>query len=50
MTTLDRAFALSKMDAVSMLIGEHLDLDVPRAFDVTLDVNAPFLNAANASA
>ena len=39
-TPLDRAFALEQVDDVAMLVAEHLDLDVARAFDELLDEDA----------
>src|SRR5215469_5242949 len=35
--TLDRAFALAEMDHVTVLVAEHLDLDVTRALNEFLD-------------
>ena len=39
MTALDRAVALAEMNHVAVRVGEHLDLDVPRIFEVALDVD-----------
>jgi hypothetical protein len=36
---LDRTFAFAEMNAVTMFVGQNLDLYMSRAFDVTLDVN-----------
>src|SRR5687767_12039755 len=36
---LDRTFPLTQRDGAPMVIGEHLDLDVPRAVDVLLDIH-----------
>src|SRR6185369_11940253 len=38
-TTLNRALTLAEMDALAILIRQHLDLDVSRLLDVLLDVN-----------
>ena len=43
MPPLDRAFAFAEMNAVAVLVGQHLDLDVPRPLDITLDVNRAVL-------
>ena len=43
MATLDRAVALAEVDAVAVLVGEHLDLDVARVLDVLLDVDVAVL-------
>ena len=37
---LDRAFALAEIDDVAVGVAEHLDLDMPRLFDVFLDKDA----------
>src|SRR5207248_414304 len=37
---LDRAFALTQIDDVAVLIAEHLDLDVPRLLDIFFDEHA----------
>jgi hypothetical protein len=37
---LHRAFALAQIDDVAVLIAQHLDLDVARAFDELLDEHA----------
>src|SRR5690349_20598527 len=37
---LDRALALAEMDDVTMLIAEHLDLDMARLLDIFLDEHA----------
>ncbi len=37
---LDRAFTLTQVDAVAVLVGENLDLDVPRLRDELLDEDA----------
>jgi hypothetical protein len=37
--TLDRAVALAEMDDVAVIVGEHLHLDVPRVFEVPLDIH-----------
>ena len=37
---LDRAFALAQVDDVAVLVGQHLDLDVPRFLDVLLGEDA----------
>ena len=39
MAALDRAVALAEVDHVSVRVGEHLHLDVPRVFEVPLDVD-----------
>ncbi len=36
---LHRAFALAEVDAVAMLVGENLHLDVPRILDELLDID-----------
>ncbi len=36
---LDRAVALGQVDHVAVLVGQHLDLDVARVFEVALDVD-----------
>ena len=38
MTPLDGAFALEQVHDVAVIVGEHLDLDVPRPLDEALDV------------
>ena len=43
MTALNRAFALAEMNTVAVFVGQHLNLDVARALDVTLDVNIAVL-------
>ena len=40
MTALEGAVALPQMNAVTVLVGEDLDLDVPRLFDEFFDVDA----------
>src|SRR6266446_2880453 len=40
MAALDGTFALEQMDGVAVVVGENLDLDVPRTLDVLLDVEA----------
>ena len=37
---LDRAFALIEMDDITVLVAEHLDLDMPRLLDIFLDEHA----------
>src|SRR4051794_6327719 len=39
MAALDRAVTLAEMNDVSMLVGQHLDLDVARMLDQLLDVH-----------
>ena len=39
MAALDRAFALAQVDAVAVVVGQHLDLDMPRARDQLLQVD-----------
>jgi hypothetical protein len=36
---LNRTFAFAEPDGISLLIGQHLHLDVPRIDDGLLDVN-----------
>ena len=48
MTALDRAFALAEMDTVAVLVRQHLDLDVTRSFDVSLDINRTVLKRGQA--
>ena len=40
MATLDRAIALVEMNDVSVLVGDDLDFDVPRAIDVAFEIDA----------
>src|SRR5215212_5804848 len=43
MSSLNRAVALAEVDAVSVLVGEDLNLDVARVLDVLLDVDVAVL-------
>src|ERR1041385_6605710 len=43
MSTLNRTFALAQINAIAMLVGHHLNLDVTRMFDVSLDVDIAIL-------
>ena len=40
MPALNRTFTLAEMDAFTVLVSQHLDLDVTWLIDVTLDINA----------
>ncbi len=40
MAPLHRAVALKKVDAAAVTVGEHLDFDMPRAFEVFLQQHA----------
>src|SRR5688572_14006219 len=40
MAALDRAFPLAEMDHATVLVAEHLDLDVARLREVALEVDA----------
>src|SRR5690242_15540552 len=39
MSPLDRTFSFAKANAVSVLVRQYLDLDVPRPLDVSLNIN-----------
>jgi len=47
---LDGALPLTEMDAVAMLIGHDLDLDVPWILDILLHITLASPNADSASA
>ena len=40
MPALQRAIALAKVDRLAAAVAQHLDLDVPRPFEILLDVDA----------
>src|SRR5437588_5344726 len=46
MPPLNRAFALAEIDTVAVLVRHHLNLDVTRAVDVTLDVHVAILESS----
>ena len=43
MPALDGTFAFAKMDDVVVFVGQNLDLDMTRTFDIPLDVNRSIL-------
>ncbi len=49
MTTLNGAIPFAKMDDVAMPVGQNLELDVMRAFDIFLDEDAAVAERAWAS-
>src|SRR5687768_5148998 len=43
MPTLDRAFTLAKMHAISVFVRQYLYFNVPRSFYISLDINGTIL-------
>src|SRR5690349_16814807 len=46
MAALNRTFAFAKVNALPKLISQHLNLDMPRLFDITLDVDTAVVESS----